>query len=439
MSWATHKTILATSTALAATLIATSAFAGGFALREQSSYYQGMSFAGNGTTGPSISSVFWNPATITGAGDGITFEAHNTLIAPQAEIKGTNTVPNSLTTPTGFITDAFNTNDIGSDALIPSSYTAYKGSETFFLGLAITAPYGLSTKVDNQDWTGAGYNQSSKVFTINVNPIVGFKINEKLSIGFGPQLQYSDIRLRNAVASPSIPGATALPGQTLYGNGFGIGATAGITFKPTEKTEIGLGYRSAMFTKIGGNLVAALSPAAPTVVSDVKVETTLVTPDSVTLSAKHSFTDDIRVLGTFEWTNWSRLKQPKIRSEATGAEITSLPFNYNDGYFLSLGGEYDFNEKLTVRAGAAYEWSPIDTKIRSARLPDNDRIWVSGGASYMFNEHMSFDLGYTHIFGTDTDLDIVPGHQDYSAAKGSLTGTVDSSVDIVSASFRVRF
>ncbi|ADZ69910.1 Outer membrane protein transport protein (OMPP1/FadL/TodX) [Polymorphum gilvum SL003B-26A1] len=67
------------------------AAAGGFALREQSSYYQGMSFAGNATSGPSISSVFWNPATITGAGDGFTVEAHNSLILPQAKMNGTFT------------------------------------------------------------------------------------------------------------------------------------------------------------------------------------------------------------------------------------------------------------------------------------------------------------------------------------------------------------
>ncbi|GAA0773682.1 OmpP1/FadL family transporter [Roseibium denhamense] len=430
MSWAVKKSVLLTSTAVALSIVATAAHAGGFALREQSSYYQGMSFAGNGTTGDSISGMFWNPATITGAGHGITFEGHNTLIVPNADIEGTNTLAG------GAVVAPYDTGDIGSDAFIPSSYTAINVNDQLYLGMSITAPYGLSTKVEDEDWTGAGYNRSSKVFSINVNPIVGWKFNDMISVAFGPQVQYADIRLTNAALSPTLAN---LPGQTLAGTGIGVGVTAGLTFKPIESTEIGLGYRSAMFTKIGGNLNAALNPAAPTVVSNTDVDTTLVTPDMITLSAKHSITEDIRVLGTFEWTNWSRLKQPRITSAATGAEITSLPFNYNDGFFLALGGEYDFNDKLTLRAGAAYEWSPIDEEIRSARLPDNNRIWVSGGASYEFNKHMSFDLAYTHIFGTDTDINIDASHQDYSATKGVLAGSVDSSVDILSASFRVRF
>jgi len=435
---ATKKIVLLTSTAVAASLGATAAFAGGFALREQSAYYQGTSFAGNGTSGGSISSMFWNPATITSAEDKINFEAHNTFIIPRAEITGTNVVPNSLTTPTGLISSAYDTGDIGHDAFVPSSYASYKFNDKIYLGVGINGPFGLSTKPEDSNWTGAAYNRSSKIFSINVNPVIGFKINEMFSVAIGPQIQYADIRLTNATVSPSIPGGSFIAGQQLDGDGTGLGLTAGITFKPTATTEIGLGYRSAIFTDIEGTIVAP-NPANPFTSQTLGVKTVLATPDMVTLSAKQSVTDQIRVLGTFEWTNWSRLKQPRLTSTATGATVTSLPFNYKDGYFLALGGEYDYNDKLTLRAGAAYEWSPIDTNIRSARLPDNDRLWLSAGASYTYSKHLSFDLGYTHIFGSDTDLLLTPGHQDYSASKGSLTGSVDSAVDILTASVRVKF
>lgn len=435
---ATNKLVLLTSTAVAASLAASAAIAGGFALREQSAYYQGTSFAGNGTSGPTISSMFWNPATITAAEDKINFEAHNTFIIPQSEISGTNVVPNSLTTPTGLISTSYNTGDIGHDAFVPSSYASYKVTDQIFFGIGLNGPFGLSTKPEDTNWTGAGYNRSSKIFSLNVNPVASYKINDMWSVGIGAQIQYADIRLTNASASPTIPGATLIPGQQLDGDGTGFGITAGVSFKPTARTEIGIGYRSAIFTDIEGTIVAP-SPTNPFVSQTLGVKTVLATPDMVTLSAKQGITDDIRVLATFEWTNWSRLKQPRLESTATGATVTTLPFNYDDGFFLALGGEYDFNDKLTLRAGAAYEWSPIDTEIRSARLPDNDRLWLSAGASYKYNKHLSFDLGYTHIFGADTDLNLVAGHQDFSASKGSLTGSVDSSVDILTASLRVKF
>ncbi|SHM17588.1 OmpP1/FadL family transporter [Roseibium suaedae] len=427
MVWASKKSVLFTSTAVIASLVAGAAFAGGFALREQSAYYQGMSFAGNGTTGPSISSVFWNPATITGAKDGLTVEAHNSFILPQAEIKGTNTV---LGTPF-----AVDTGDIVSDAWVGSTYVSYKLSDDWYLGMALNAPFGLSTKVSNSNWAGAGYNRSSKVFSINANPMVGYKINDMFSVAVGVQVQYMDVRLKNSIAAPALASA----GTALEGDGTGVGLTAGLTFKPFEGTEFGLGYRSTISTSLGGT-VALPVPAGGLPAGTYAITTELMTPETVTLSVKQRVMDNLRVLGTFEWTNWSRLKAPKVTLDNFGgATLTSLPFNYNDGYFAALGMEYDFNQQLTLRAGAAYEWSPISTDIRSARLPDNDRIWVSGGASYAFNDSLSFDFGYTHIFGTDTDLRIVPGHQDYSVTKGSLIGTVDSSVDILSASLRYTF
>jgi long-subunit fatty acid transport protein len=35
-------------------------------------------------------------------------------------------------------------------------------------------------------------------FSINLNPVVGYKINEMFSVAIGPQIQYADVRLTNA-------------------------------------------------------------------------------------------------------------------------------------------------------------------------------------------------------------------------------------------------
>ncbi len=59
------KSILLGCTSVGILLVATAAAnAGSFALREQSAYGQGSSFAGI-AAGGALSSMFWNPATIT--------------------------------------------------------------------------------------------------------------------------------------------------------------------------------------------------------------------------------------------------------------------------------------------------------------------------------------------------------------------------------------
>ncbi|MEP3277340.1 MAG: OmpP1/FadL family transporter [Stappiaceae bacterium] len=416
------------STALAFVLVAENAFAGAFALREQSAYYQGLSFAGNATSGPSISSMFWNPASITGAGEGFTFEAHNSFIVPYSDIDGTYSGNGG-----GLAPSTIGSGDIASDAWIPATYMAYGLTEDIVLGLGINAPYGLATK-PQFDWAGQYYSRSSEVFSINVNPTIAYKINEMISVGVGVQAQYLQVRLKTA--DPFSAGAVT---NEVKGDDIAFGVTAGVTATPFAGTEVGLGFRSAVWHQLEGDLV--LPRGIPTVLAagTYGIDANIATPEMITLSAKQRITDDIRVLGSVEWTNWSRLGEINVDSTANGATLTDLKFNYNDGWFFALGGEYDWNEDLTLRAGFAYEVSPIDTDIRSTRLPDNNRFWLSAGLSYSPMENLSLDLGYSHIIPEETDIEIVPGHQDYDARFGTYVGNVSSHVDILSASLRYSF
>ena len=77
------KNFLRAGSALGLLVIATAqADAGGFAVREQSAYGQGSSFAGI-AAGGALSSMFWNPATITQV-RGISIESDIAGIIPYA-------------------------------------------------------------------------------------------------------------------------------------------------------------------------------------------------------------------------------------------------------------------------------------------------------------------------------------------------------------------
>ncbi|WP_205470501.1 outer membrane protein transport protein [Breoghania sp. L-A4] len=208
------------------------AFAGAFALREQSAYYQGMSFAGNAAGGPSISSMFWNSATVTNT-KGFTAESNSTFIVPEVEITPDATV---ATAPFG------GSGDMGSDAWVPASYFGYQVNEEIYLGLAVNSQFGLSTKA-GPDWSGQVYARTSEVFSVNANPIVGYKFNDMISVAMGLQVQYLDVRLTRALGV-----APGTPGLELTGDDFGFGFTAGVTVTPMQGTDIGLGFRSGSAT-----------------------------------------------------------------------------------------------------------------------------------------------------------------------------------------------
>lgn len=407
-----------------------SAMAGAFGLREQSATAQGYSFAGAASGSGYLSSMFWNPAVITMM-PGWNSELHMSLILPQIEIN-----PNPLLTPTA----AFGASgEMGQDAIIPSGYGSVQINDKIWLGLSSTSPYGLVTD-PRENWAGQVYSRSSRIFSVNVNPVIGVKVNEWLSVAVGPSLQYFDIRLKSAVPTPLTAPATAvLPGQpsgALDGDDTGFGFTAGVTLTPFAGTTIGLGYRSAVSHSLEGTFTLPAGAVAPIAIR-TPIDADLKTPDQVTIGLSQVITPAMTVHLGFEWTNWSVLKTPLVTNANTGAVVQDLPLNYEDGFLYSLGMDYRLNDQWIVRAGLAYEQSPIDTEIRSTRLPDNDRFWASIGLGYQWNDKLSFDVAYSHLFAKETDIRIVPGHQDYAGIP--FVADVDASIDIVSVGLRYRW
>jgi long-chain fatty acid transport protein len=198
-----------------------------------------------------------------------------------------------------------------------------------------------------------------------------------------------------------------------------------------EGTEIGLGYRSRINHELEGELRTSAAGDFDIDADDLNL------PDIVTLGIRQRITDRFRVMAGAEWSNWSHFDTVEVSGAPAPIE---LPFEYEDGWFFSVGGEYDVTEKVSVRAGVGYELSPIDDEVRTYRLPDNDRLWLSAGASYRHNERLSFDLGYSFLSAKDTELDASEAFGgDGPDANGPFSGDADSHVHIISAAVKLKF
>ncbi len=408
-------------------LMATSAFAGGLSVREQSTSAQGASFAGN-AAGYDLSTIFWNPAGVTIAGPGITTESHAALIIGDAELDPTGNHPLFSALPSG-------PNETGKNALIPSSYAAWRLTDKVTLGYAFNAPFGLSVEADNEGWAGQYNFREGEMKTFNFNPVVGYQVSPTLGLGVGLQVQYTELEFKQArLLNPFAPSVND-PTETIEGDDWSFGYTLGMLWRPVAGTSVGIGFRSRLKNKLEGTFVRPAGGALPAAV--IPVEADLDLPEMVTVSLRQAIAPNMRLLGTFEWTNWSRFQTVQIIDKTTGLPTTSVTGanvefegNWDDGYFLSGGLEYDYSDQLTLRGGVAYEWSPVqEATQRLIAVPDNDRIWLSAGATYKWSEATSFDLAYTHIFIDDGDIEYGNG----------FTAESEGSVDIISLSFKTKW
>jgi long-chain fatty acid transport protein len=392
--------------AAAITLMAGSATAGGFAVREQSAEGQGASFAGVAAGTNGLSSMFWNPATMSlHNAQGFVSESNASLIVPYSRAKdGRIGALNPATADSG---------NIGKFAFVPASYWTYAVNDQLNVGMAMTSPFGLVT--DARDtWAGGPNGDKSDVKTYNFNPQVSYKLTDEISLGLGAQVEYMTV---NLTARRPGDGFQLLAAK---GNDWGFGLTAGVLFQPMDGTQLGLGFRSSVKHKLTGRGILAPNPQGT-------ISAGFDSPETVTLGVRQKVSDQLTLLGGVEWANWSRFKQLSLTVTPPGVTVTTVE-NWKDSWYYSLGAEYVATDALMLRAGIAYEKSPVPDATRTPRVPDNDRVWLSAGATYKLSDTMTANIAYSHVFVKRGGINLLA-----PPSPAPLVANFKQHIDIVSA------
>jgi long-chain fatty acid transport protein len=381
------------------------AHAAGFALVEQNASGLGNAYAGQAASAQDASTIFFNPAGMTMLPDRQVVLVGN-LIKPRAEFSGTSLIGGG------------DGGDAGDLAFVPNAYFAFRLTPDVNLGVGVNAPFGLKTEYD-ANWAGRTQALKSELKTIIVNPSIAWKASESLSLGAGVSIQYIEATLTNAVGAP--PGA---PTGAVEGDDYGWGFNLGALWQLSGATRVGVAYRS----EIDNTLEGSLGVNGATVVDPVFADVTL--PDSASLSLFHKMNERWELLADLTWTGWSDFDELRIVNSAGTPVTPPTTENWEDGYRYSLGANYRFDDKLTLRGGVAFDETPVPDAHRTARIPDEDRTWIAIGAQYRFSPKSILDVGYAHLFVKDASIDEGAVH---------LKGSYESSVDILSAQLTLNF
>ena len=382
---------IAAAAMMVAGAFATQTYAAGFQLSEQSAIQMGRAMAGAGIVGDDLSAVHYNPAgmtllsgtrmqaTGTWVAVNLDYESHDGSVTENGRLKG-------QTIPAGFITHQIN--------------------DSLWAGLGLTVPYGMGTEF-NENWGGMDRGTESMILTFDINPNLAWKVNDKLSIGGGISLQYAKAELGFGFDVPSFKTAAH---ANVKGDSWAWGWNVGMMFQPVETVRVGLAYRSHIAHNADGHTTLDINGMG-SLTSDMKVR--IKTPDTITLSATWEATDALRLSGTARWSKWSNFKSLSLdnsgfdnqRVDQIASAHSTITNNWDDTWFFSVGADYKLNGQWTVRGGVAYDQGPVENQYRMAVIPDTDRVWFSGGASYKYTDNLTFDFGATYIKGVgDTDL-----------------------------------
>ncbi len=398
--------------------------ASGFAIIEQSVTGLGNAFAGGSASAEDASTVFYNPAGLARL-TGTQYVAGIQVIAPSTKFSGSAALFNPAPPPTTVPVSGGNGGDAGKVGVVPNLYYSRALDRHWTFGLGVNAPFGLATSYD-PNWVGRYLAIKSELKTLNINPSIAYKLSDQLSLGFGVSAQYATAELTNQV-----PVGTDNV-MSVKGNDWAWGYNLGLLYQFTDRTRFGFAYRS----KIDHTLKGTVSFTVPSALTpNTPARAGVTTPETASFSIFHRLDSRWDIMADATWTRWDRFQQIDVIPDQAvlGKTTLTLPEGWKNSWRYSVGANYHYNNRWTLRGGLAYDETPIPTaEARTPRIPGNDRKWISIGASYQSSPNLAFDIGYAHLFVSDTPIN-------NTNSFGTITGTYKSHVDILSAQLRWTF
>ena len=438
-------------------LITHQSLAAGYYVDEQSALRLGDAFSGGSASSSDASAAFYGPASMMLVPDQL---AVNVAILPvTSEFNGN-----------AYVLDGNNTAIQGGNAktsttdVLPSLYLTRHLDPSLAVGVFLNAPYATGSKFGKT--SKARYQAAdSEITGIDLGASFAARINNQLTLGGGLIMQYIQAETGQAInttalclqaeslgdlgplsctqdlgVNPNDIGTSTTDGYfKMTGQNVSFGFQLGALIELSSNSRVGLNYRSQIRHSISGQATAhfpsdgftEIAGLAGTLQAEGRVQ--LNTPETADLSYFHQF-GQFALQASASWTNWQRFEQLKVTSQDPAiADFIAQPVNYQwtDTFRLALGTHYQWNNKLTLRAGFAYDQTPIKDEFVKADFGFDDYKALSFGSSYQINPQLMLDAGLQHTLKQSRNIN----NLDHSSGSW-LQGKVSTEVTTVALGLR---
>jgi long-chain fatty acid transport protein len=379
------------------------ALAGGFALNEQSASAMGVANAGTAANPENATTVLFNPAGMSQlSGTNLSFGA--AVLDIDAEAKNDAQATNQI----GLPVQGSSGGDIADPAVLPNLYMTHEVSDSVDVGFGIHAPFGLAADYED-DFVGRYFADETELTAISFSPSISVNNGNGLSMGAGINIIYAEGKLTrfldNSASSVAVTAPSGTPNPGFYDEGYadiegddvGVTFRVGFLYELSEQTQFGLMAQTGTELNLEGDaeLSNFVNPAngvvTPTSATE-KVEVPLAIPESITFGARHHLTDTVTLLAGATYAKWSRFEELDIVSREAGGEVTQAPQEgavlshvtekWQNTWQFNVGAIWQATPEWAFKTGYAFDESPVNDDFVTARIPSNDRHWLTLGAQW---------------------------------------------------------
>jgi long-chain fatty acid transport protein len=251
-------------------------------------------------------------------------------------------------------------------------------------GFALGSLAGAGLDYGNS-WAGRRQVTKIELLTVTGTPSLAFK-HHWLSVSVGLQVSYGTLNTFDLKAPiPTEPKVEA------DGDDWVVGYSVGALVEFSEQTRLGVKYNSKNKFEFDGDLkISGGTSDGVKVDSNLKVEL----PQFVEVGLYHEVNDQVALLATVNWEDWSALDKVPL---SAGSVSGSIPTNWKDTYKLAGGVHYRPSKPWLLMTGFAYDSSPVDAKDRQAWLPADRQLRYAVGTQYQWSERFSLGGNFEYV------------------------------------------
>lgn len=333
-------------------------------------------------TGPS--SAYFNPALLNEV-PGRQIEVGTTAIYAEREIK----------------LDSGGTEDGETGWNFPGTfYYTQQVNEKFSAGLGVFFPFGLSNEWDD-DYAGRYIGTMGEVTTVNFNPVLSYRVNERLSIAAGLDVLYIDAVLESKVDQtsayliaqsmgaplPDLEGRLGDIGQKFKGDDWGLGYNLGVLFKATDRVSLGATYRSHIDVEPDGDVsFRGVDPYLASLFPSGGGDASLRLPAQATAGIAVQVIEPLIIEVGVRWEDWASYDELKVNFDkpVLGQSSNISPRNWHSTWTYNIGGQYRVSETVAFNAGYLYGENAVPNSTFEPLIPDTDAHLFTIGTDLSF-------------------------------------------------------
>lgn len=377
------RKIIATAAVLSGAML----YAGGFRVSLQG--VKQLAMAHTSAHAEDASVAFFNPA-------GISFIPSKLSVAAGGFGINTEVTYQNLATRESYSTD----NPMGTPIY---AAIAYKVTDNFSVGFSFATPFGSTVKW-GENWGGSEIVQDIELKAFFFQPMVSVKLAPWVSLGGSFIYATGSVDWNRSVTQ--LGGNLNLKDDEASGKGFGLG----FYFRPNEKLDVSVAYRSPVDMKADNG--TATFDVSKEVYSTLGLDAngqdgfkaTLPLSDEFTLGATYKVTPKWQVSADFNYHGWAAYYKLKldfdhavVGNQADDPTVSVVPKNFKNTRTFRLGTQYMFTDSFAGRLGYYYDESPYEKGDFSPETPSLDANVITAGIGYKW-KGLGIDLSGAYNF-----------------------------------------